>query len=129
MKGSWSMQFSEGLDMHGYISTFIDEINNKTNQGILTKKKIDAICRDSKLIERIMNSIGSRLCIVRGNAGSGKTLALMRIAYRTVSHEFDTEGENRSHNVRLLTYNNMLVYDIKNTLKRLPLILRAKALI
>ena len=117
MKGSWSMQFSDGLDMHGFISTFIDEINNKTNQGILTKKKIDAICRDSKLIERIMNSIGSRLCIVRGNAGSGKTLALMKIAYRTVSHEFDTEGENRSHNVRLLTYNNMLVYDIKNTLK------------
>ena len=116
-KGALSMQFSEGLDMHGFIADFINNANEKTNQGILTRKKIDSICKDSKLIQRIMNSIGSRLCIVRGNAGAGKTLALMRIAYRTVSREFDLEEENRSHNVRLLTYNNMLVYDIKNTLK------------
>lgn len=116
-KGALSMQFSDDLDMHSFIANFINDANEKTNQGILTRKKIDAICKDSKLIERILNSIGSRLCIVRGNAGSGKTLALMRIAYRTVSREFDVEGENRSHNVRLLTYNNMLVYDIKNTLK------------
>lgn len=116
-KGALSMQYAMGLDMHGFIADFINNANDKTNQGILTRKKIDSICKDSKLIQRIINSIGSRLCIVRGNAGSGKTLALMRIAYRTVSHEFDVAGENRSHNVRLLTYNNMLVYDIKNTLK------------
>lgn len=116
-KGALSLQYAEGLDMHGFIADFINNANDKTNQGILTRKKIDSICKDSKLIQRIINSIGSRLCIVRGNAGSGKTLALMRIAYRTVSHEFDVAGENRSHNVRLLTYNNMLVYDIKNTLK------------
>ena len=61
--------------------------------------------------------MGARLCVINGNAGAGKTLALMRIAYRTVSHEFDKEGENRSHNVRLLTYNNMLVCDIRNVLK------------
>lgn len=116
-KGAWSMQFNERTDIHSFVTLLIEEAEAKTRQGILTKKKMDSIVKDSKLIEQVLNAMGSRLCIIRGNAGSGKTLALMRIAYRTVSHEFDQEGENRSHNVRLLTYNNMLVCDIKNVLK------------
>lgn len=116
-KGAWSMQFNERTDIHSFVSLLIEEAEAKTRQGILTKKKMDSIVKDSKLIEQILNAMGSRLCIIKGNAGSGKTLALMRIAYRTVSHESDQEGENRSHNVRLLTYNNMLVCDIRNILK------------
>lgn len=116
-KGAWSMQFNERTDIHSFVSILIEEAEAKTRQGILTKKKMDSIVKDSKLIEQVLNAMGSRLCIIKGNAGSGKTLALMRIAYRTVSHEFDQEGENRSHNVRLLTYNNMLVCDIRNVLK------------
>ncbi len=115
--GAWSMLFSQGYDMHIFINTFIEEAEAKTRQGILTKKKMDAIVKDSIIINRILNVIGSRLCIIKGNPGAGKTLALMRIAYRIVSKEYDKEGEKRSHNVRILTYNNMLVYDIKNTLK------------
>lgn len=116
-KGAWSMQFYERTDIHSFVSLLIEEAEIKTRQGILTKKKMDSIVKDSKLIEQVLNAMGSRLCVIRGNAGSGKTLALMRIAYRTVSHEFDKEGENRSHNVRFLTYNNMLVCDIRNVLK------------
>jgi hypothetical protein len=114
---TWSIQLDHNIDIHHFISIFIDETEKKSMQGILTKKKVDAIHKDSVLIERILNSIGSRLCIIRGNAGAGKTLSLMRIAYRIVSREFDKEGEKRSHNVRLLTYNNMLVFDIRNTIK------------
>lgn len=116
-RGAWSMQFNIKTDIHHFVSSLIDEAEAKTQQGILTKKKMDSIVKDSKLIDLILNAMGSRLCIIKGNAGAGKTLALMRIAYRTVSHEFDKEGENRSHNVRLLTYNNMLVCDIRNVLK------------
>lgn len=116
-KGAWSMQFYARTDIHSFVSLLIEEAEIKTRQGILTKKKMDSIVKDSKLIEQVLNAMGSRLCVIRGNAGSGKTLALMRIAYRTVSHEFDKEGENRSHNVRFLTYNNMLVCDIRNVLK------------
>lgn len=116
-KGAWSMQFWKKTDIHKFVSSLIEEAEAKTHQGILTKKKMDSIVKDSKLIDRVINAMGSRLCIINGNAGSGKTLALMRIAYRTVSHEYDKEGENRSHNVRLLTYNNMLVCDIRNVLK------------
>lgn len=116
-RGAWSMQFNEKVDIHNFVSLLIEEAELKTRQGILTKKKMDSIVKDSKLIDKILNAIGSRLCIIKGNAGAGKTLALMRIAYRTVSHEFDKEGENRSHNVRMLTYNNMLVCDIRNVLK------------
>ncbi len=115
--GSWSMQFSEGFNMHNFISIFLNEAEVKTKQGILTKKKMESIIKDSKLIDRVLSVIGSRLCVIKGNAGAGKTLALMKIAYRTVSHEFDKENESRSHNVRFLTYNNMLVYDIRNVLK------------
>lgn len=116
-RGAWSMQFNIKTDIHHFVSSLIDEAEAKTQQGILTKKKMDSIVKDSKLIDLILNAMGSRLCIIKGNAGAGKTLALMRIAYRTVSHVFDKEGENRSHNVRLLTYNNMLVCDIRNVLK------------
>ena len=116
-RGAWSMQFSEKVDIHNFVSLLIEEAESKTRQGILTKKKMDSIVKDSKLINQILNAMGARLCVIKGNAGAGKTLALMRIAYRTVSHEFDKEGENRSHNVRLLTYNNMLVCDIRNVLK------------
>lgn len=116
-RGAWSMQFNVETDIHHFVSSLIDEAEAKTRQGILTKKKMDSIVKDSKLINLILNAMGARLCVINGNAGAGKTLALMRIAYRTVSHEFDKEGENRSHNVRLLTYNNMLVCDIRNVLK------------
>jgi hypothetical protein len=115
--GAWSMLLTQGYDMHRLINTFIEEAEAKTRQGILTKKKMNAIVKDSAIINRILNVMGSRLCIIKGNPGAGKTLALMRIAYKTVCKEYDKEGENRSHNVRILTYNNMLVYDIKNTLK------------
>lgn len=116
-RGAWSMQFNEKVDIHHFVSSLIEEAEAKTRQGVLTKKKMDSIVKDSKLINQILNAMGARLCVIRGNAGAGKTLALMRIAYRNVSHEFDKEGENRSHNVRLLTYNNMLVCDIRNILK------------
>ena len=116
-KGAWSYKFSESLNIHSFISLFITEAENKTKQGILTRKKIDLIKKDSILINRVINAMGSRLCVVSGNAGSGKTLSLMRIAYKTLSREYDKEGEKRNHNVRFLTYNNMLVFDIRNTLR------------
>lgn len=115
--GAWSFQFEKKMDMHSFISMFISESEKKTKQGILTKRKMDTIRKDSVLIDRALNVLGSRLCILKGNAGAGKTLALMRIAYRILSKEYDKEGEKRSHTVRFLTYNNMLVYDINNTIK------------
>ncbi len=117
LNGGFSFAFSNSFDIHKFIPHFIAEAEAKTKQGILTRKKMNLISKDSDLINRLNDSIGTRLCVLNGNAGSGKTLSLMRVAYKTLSHEYDIEGKKRSHNVRFLTYNNMLVYDIKNVLR------------
>ena len=98
-----------------FIYKFIVAADKHTRQGILTKKKVDAITRKntSRLMDQAYNAIGNKLCIIRGNAGTGKTMALLRIMYNQIKKDENAE----SHHCRLLTYNNMLVMDMKQTMK------------
>lgn len=98
-----------------FIHDFIDISNEKTNQGILTKKKIEEISKEkiSQGVSTAINTAGNKLCIITGKAGTGKSLVLMKLMYNKVQKD----EERRNHRCRFLTYNNMLVMDIKQTIK------------
>lgn len=99
-----------------FISDFIDFSEERTNQGILTKKKIDQITKNemNQNITKAMQSVGGHLTIISGRAGTGKTHALLRIMFKKIQKD----ELKRNHRCRFLTYNNLLVMDIKQTLKK-----------
>ncbi len=97
-----------------FVEDFIQKTNEYTKEGILTRKKVDILTHAtlSKEMTRLYDTVGNKLCIIKGKAGTGKTMALLRVMYNEVK-----DGENaRHHNCRLLTYNNMLVADLKQLL-------------
>lgn len=91
-----------------YSNALIEKANEQTELGILTKKKVDSITRSTKTTDKIKALQGDRLCLVTGKAGSGKTLALVRAMCGIV-------GQHK--HVRFLTYNNLLVMDIKQYIR------------
>lgn len=102
-------------DWSDFLTNFIDISVEHTHQGILTKKKVDQVTKKktSRLMEQASKSIGNKLCVINGKAGTGKTLALLRLMYEQVR-----KGEDApKHNCRLLTFNNMLVMDLRMLLK------------
>lgn len=104
-------------DWSQFINQFIEIAEEHTHQGILTKKKIDELTKKntSKLIDRAYDLAGRKLCVIRGKAGTGKTLALMKVMYNQVRQGNDAPN----HNCRFLTFNNMLVADIKQVMKQI----------
>lgn len=107
-----------GMAMNSFVSLFVDIAERHTKQGILTKKKMNELTKKntSSLMNQAFQTVGNKLCVISGKAGSGKTLALMKILYNQIKN-----GDDSVHrNCRLLTFNNMLVTDIKQTMKQLP---------
>lgn len=98
-----------------FVSQFIEACEKRTKQGILTKRKIDEISKDRVNVDvrEALDYAGERLAIVKGKAGTGKSLTLIKIMY----HKVQKDEEKRNHRCRLLTYNNLLVIDIKQLLK------------
>ena len=98
-----------------FVNIFIETAEKDTTQGILTKRKVDSITykKLSKTIEDALTITGNNLCIIKGGPGTGKTHTLLRIMYNQIRKQ-----ENKSsHHCRLLTYNNLLVADLKQILK------------
>ena len=104
-------------DWSDFIARFIDISEEHTQQGILTKKKVDHITKKKtgRLMEQASQAIGNKLCVIRGKAGTGKTLALLRLMYDQVRKGDDAP----KHNCRLLTFNNMLVMDLNMIMKNI----------
>lgn len=104
-------------DWSEFITNFVEYAERHTKQGILTKKKVDSITvkKTSRLMEQANRALGNKLCIIRGKAGTGKTLALLRLMYEQVK----TGEDAPKHNCRLLTFNNMLVMDLKMIMKNI----------
>lgn len=113
------------IDCSKFIKQFIEISEAKTNQGILTIKKINAIseAQSNQKVERACELAGNKLCIVTGKAGTGKSLVLMKVMYRKVKKD----DEKRNHRCRFLTYNNMLVMDIKQTIKNMGVFTNSNA--
>ena len=86
-----------------------DEAKMKTHPGLLTKAKLDLILKQEQpqYIKRICESHGKQLCIISGKPGTGKTLALLRVSNLIA----------QNHHVRFLTYNQLLVKEIKTTVR------------
>lgn len=107
----YSLSLDNNSHLSDFIRDFIDITEPRTNHGILTKKKMEAI--STKVIGKQMQTLydvaGKKLGIVTGKAGTGKSLALLRFMYNHV----------HGHHCRLLTFNNLLVMDIKMALRNM----------
>lgn len=89
----------------------IAEQQNKS--GIILKGKINAITKKNtaQYYQRLEDSIGTALSIIKGPAGAGKTQLLTQLIY--------DYAKNKSRHIRLLTYNKMLVKDLRLQLRSL----------
>lgn len=87
----------------------IAEEQNKI--GIILKGKINAITKknNTQYYQKLKESVGNVLTIIKGPAGSGKTQLLTQLIYEYA----------RNHHIRLLTYNRMLVKDLRMQLRGL----------
>lgn len=121
----WTSKDKRTGDLKGY-STFrclrrsqefdFDEIDRifdlfkrvKDGTGELTRKKIARITRKFLNEQQYAKSIGEKLIVISGRAGTGKTIKLLSIACDLATHQ-----GSRS---LILTYNHALVSDIKRTL-------------
>lgn len=91
-----------------FVKNIVDETDRKSIYGILTKKKLDRITTSIKVVDEIYENIGNKLSIISGKAGTGKTLTLTRVIHKHAQN---------NHNIRFLTFNNLLVFDIKQCLR------------
>lgn len=99
-------------DLGAMVRNYIDEANDKTEIGILTKNRINKITEKGvKTPLRVLANQGKSICILQGKAGCGKTLMLTRVFNDVVAS---------GHHCRFLTFNHLLVFDLKHCLCRMP---------
>ena len=79
----------------------------------LTKNKFELLSQKSSDIDKLLKDVGSKLTIVTGRAGTGKTIQLLQLAFRLV--------DERSSRCLLLTYNHALLSDIKHLIDYVPI--------
>jgi hypothetical protein len=111
--------FKQGINCFGKVDdlgimvrNYIDEANSRTEIGILTKNRIEKITEKGvKTPLRVLANQGKTISILRGKAGSGKTLMLTRVFYNVIA-----SGQH----CRFLTFNHLLVFDLKHCLRRIP---------
>ncbi len=98
-----------------FVNLFIETAEKDTKQGVLTKRKVNSITKNkvSKVINAAESVLGNKLCIIKGRPGTGKTHTLLRLMYDQVKKKDNMP----SHHCRLLTYNHMLIMDLKQILK------------
>ena len=104
--------FGKVDDLGIMVRNYIDEANSRTEIGILTKNRIDKITEKGvKTPLRVLANQGKTITILRGKAGSGKTLMLTRVFYNVIA-----SGQH----CRFLTFNHLLIFDLKHCLRRIP---------
>lgn len=91
-----------------FAKDIVKDTTASSKYSILTKKKLDRISTSTKTVDELYDNVGKSLSIVTGKAGTGKTLILTRIIHKHASN---------SHHIRFLTFNNLLVFDMKQNLK------------
>lgn len=79
----------------------------------LTKSKFELLSQKSTDIDKLIKEVGSKLTLVKGRAGTGKTIQLLQLAFRL--------ADERSCRCLLLTYNHALVSDIKRLIDYTPM--------
>lgn len=113
--------FSKVENLGQIVLNYIEVANKRTEIGILTKKRIDKITEKKVSTPlRALNNQGKAITILQGKAGCGKTLMLTRIFNKIVAS---------GHHCRFLTYNHLLVFDLKHCLCRMPVFRNTNAYI
>ena len=74
----------------------------------LDRRRMEQINAQSAQIQKLQESVGERLLILRGRGGTGKTIRLLQLA-KTL---YEQEGAR----VLILTYNKALVSDLRRTM-------------
>lgn len=74
----------------------------------LDRRRMEQINAQSSQIQKLQETIGQRLLILRGRGGAGKTIRLLQLAKSL----YEEEGAR----VLILTYNKALVSDLRRTL-------------
>jgi hypothetical protein len=79
------------------------------NIGKLTRDRLEKITKEAILKDqRYVQAIGKKLVVIRGRAGTGKTIKLIHIAYDLCRKQVER--------CLILTYNKALVSDIRRTI-------------
>ena len=113
--------FSKIDNLKALVHNYIDVANDRAEIGILTKKRIEKITEKGlKTPQKVLDNSGKGLCILQGKAGCGKTLMLTRVFNNIVAS---------GHHCRFLTFNNLLIYDLKHCLCRMPVFRNTNAYI
>jgi hypothetical protein len=89
------------------IERIVNQASKDSEIGYLTKKKIDRICKQLSNSKKIYEEINEKLIVVKGKAGTGKSSELLLLTMKCISN---------SQNTLYLTYNNLLIFDIKKTI-------------
>ena len=72
----------------------------------LTKQKFELLSQRNTDVDKLLTDAGSKLTIVTGRAGTGKTVQLLQLAFLLANEDY-------ANRCIILTYNNALVSDIK----------------
>lgn len=80
----------------------------------LTKEKFELLSQKSTEVDKLIQDAGSKLTIVTGRAGTGKTIQLLQLAFRLAN-------EDSSNRCLILTYNHALVSDIQRFIDYTPM--------
>lgn len=109
---SFSKEVSKKMNskmLHSFVEDIINNTKSRFQYGILTRKKLALIAKvNNKKIGTINSHIGKTINIIKGKAGTGKTVYLAKSIYTLVSN---------NHRARFLTFNHALIKDIKCTLR------------
>ena len=103
--------FNDGV---GRINEVIDLFSKVRKPEGLTKQKFELLSQQNTEIEEIVKTVGKKLTILTGRAGTGKTMQLLQIAFKLAGYE-------SSNRCLILTYNNALVSDIKRLIDYTPM--------
>jgi len=103
--GEWVLSASnqDFIDLNSAVELFTKEIQPSR----LDRKRMELISKQA-FEQEAFDAAGEKLLILRGRGGTGKTLRLLRLAYRLYEEE--------DARILLLTYNKALVSDIRRLL-------------
>ena len=80
----------------------------------LTKQKFELLSQKNTDVEKLLTDTGNKLTIVKGRAGTGKTVQLLQLAFMLANEDY-------ANRCLILTYNNALVSDIKRLIDYTPM--------
>lgn len=92
----------------------VELFTSKRKPQGLTKKKFEMLSQNNTDVDKLFSDAGSKLTIVTGRAGTGKTVQLLQLAFLLASEDY-------AKRCMILTYNNALVSDIRRLIDYTPM--------